>query len=58
MMANPDKAQQKADKALYRSLAAQLLVLAVSGSSKPERYLAAADACDQVSGRLRERAGQ
>jgi hypothetical protein len=53
-----DKAQQKADKALYRALAVQLLTIALSGSSKPERYLAAADACDQVSARLRERAGQ
>jgi hypothetical protein len=50
-----DKAQQKADKALYRALAAQLLVLAVSGSSKPERALVVADACEQVAARLRER---
>jgi hypothetical protein len=57
-MANPDKAQRKADNALFRALAAQLLVLAVSGSSKPERYLAAADACDQAAARLRERASQ
>jgi hypothetical protein len=55
---DPDKAQRKADNALFRALAAQLLVLAVSGSSKPERYAAAADACDQVAARLRERAGQ
>jgi primosomal protein N' len=50
--------QQKADKALYRSLAAQALVLAVSGSGKPERYLAFADACEQCAARARERAEQ
>ena len=57
-MSNPDKVQRKADNALFRSLATQLIVLAVSGASKPERYLAAADACDQAASRLRERAAQ
>jgi hypothetical protein len=50
--------QQKADKALYTALASQLLLLALSDSGKAARYTAAADACDRVAARLRERAGQ
>ena len=46
----------KADKQLLRALAAQLLTLLVLDAPKRERYLAAADACDQVAARLRERA--
>jgi hypothetical protein len=50
--------QQKADNELMRALATQLLVLALSGARKPARYLAAADACEQMAVRLRERAAQ
>lgn len=50
------KTKRAADRALYRSLATQLLLLAMNSSSKPERYLAAAASCDEVSIRLRERA--
>lgn len=46
----------KYDKQLLRALAWQLLGLAMMGSSKSERYVAAADACDVVAERLRERA--
>jgi hypothetical protein len=48
----------KADKQLLKALALQLISLALTGSAKTKasRYLAAADACDQVSDRLRERA--
>jgi hypothetical protein len=52
------KARRKADNALYRSLATQLLIIAMSGGDKPDRYLAAADACDQCAARLRERASE
>lgn len=52
------KAQRKADNAAYRALAAQLVTLAIMGGGKSERYLAAADACDQVAERLRERAAE
>ena len=52
------KAQRKADNALYRALATQLLILAMSGAQKSDRYLAAADACDQMAARLRKRAAQ
>ena len=52
------KAQRKLDNQLYRSLATQLIILAISGSEKADRYLAAADACDQVAARLRERAAE
>lgn len=52
------KAKRAADKALYRGLATQLLLLVMSDSGKPERYLAAADACDQCAARLRERAAE
>ena len=44
------------DKALLRSLAAQLITLAFLGVPKPERYREAASLCDQVATRLRERA--
>lgn len=52
------KAQKKADNAAYRAAAAQLLTIAIMGGGKAERYLAAADACDQVAERLRERAAE
>jgi hypothetical protein len=48
----------KEDKALLKSLATQLAILAMMGGGKPDRYRAAADACDQVAARLRERAAQ
>jgi hypothetical protein len=35
-----------------------LLIIAMSGGDKPDRYLAAADACDQCAARLRERASE
>ena len=46
----------KRDKQLLRTLEAQIVVLLATDAPKPERYLAAADACDQVAARLRERA--
>lgn len=52
------KERRAKDKALYRGLATQLLLLAISDSGKAERYLAAADACDQCAARLRERAAE
>lgn len=50
----------KADKQLLKALALQLITLALSGSAKTKasRYIAAADACDQVAERLRERAAE
>jgi hypothetical protein len=48
----------KEDKALLKSLATQLAILAMMGGGKPDRYRTAADACDQVAARLRERAAQ
>ena len=46
----------KDDKALLRQLAWQLVGLAMMKAPKADRYLAAAEACDQVAARLRERA--
>jgi hypothetical protein len=50
------KKQNDEDKALYRALATQLVVLAFTKTPKPERYRAAADACRQVADRLDNRA--
>jgi hypothetical protein len=52
------KAKRAADKALYRSLATQLLMFAISDTGKPARYLLAAELADQVAARLRERASE
>jgi hypothetical protein len=50
----------KTDKRLLKALALQLFTLALAGETKTKasRYLAAADACDQVADRLRERASE
>lgn len=46
------------DKALLRSLAAQLITLAFLRLPKSGRYREAANLCDQVAARLRERADE
>jgi hypothetical protein len=48
----------KDDKALLRALAWQLVGLAMMKAPKSVRYEEAANACDQVAARLRERAAQ
>lgn len=44
------------DKALIRSLAAQLAIVVMMKAGKPARWRELANACDQVAARLRERA--
>lgn len=50
------KAQRKADNALYRAVITQMIILMANKNNKADRQLAAADACQQVAERLRERA--
>jgi hypothetical protein len=59
MMANPDKAQQKAEKArraALRSFAIQLGIMVATAGGKRERYEALADQCPAIEALLREQA--
>jgi len=48
----------KQDKLLLRALAGQLLMLAITGSTKADRYAQAAQLCREVADRLDEKAAE
>lgn len=46
------------DKLLLRAVIAQAVALLATGGNKSERYIYAAEACEQLAARLRERAAE
>lgn len=52
-----EKQADKAEKAMYRALAAQLLILGVAATDKGERALAVADAMESAAAMIRQKYG-